>query len=396
MRPLPRGYTVTAAEVTEAAEVEVEEDPLDRELDRIRQRRTGQRRFFRGTFDDWTLLVGVISGIVFFGGMMVLSSGMIAAESITLDQTLSKTPIDPGGECQDQKGEVWIRAYGDHDSLVVKSNNAPSSGTILVAHLNLENSNETLISSYHGGIADIRSEIEIDDSISEGNYLLEATLYYSESEDSFEDIDNESSFLSISDSLTNLNSKQFPVEIKTVKTGGLFNRAESVEAVVTDDEPRTCLSIQDFGTMGWLLMGAEWVGGRETAMLFGSDEGAPAWWLALVSLGMSIFFLCVQYPLMHRLYHRDADDLLSKAQTKRLIERTIASIEGELRCKIDFDQMRLQDRPISIDVIVPYKTTGKTIASPIDVRAEITKKLLEEFAVFGEMRPLQILSLIHI
>ena len=125
-------------------------------------------------------------------------------------------------------------------------------------------------------------------------------------------------------------------------------------------------------------------------MLFGSDEGAPAWWLALVSLGMSIFFLCVQYPLMHRLYHRDADDLLSKAQTKRLIERTIASIEGELRCKIDFDQMRLQDRPISIDVIVPYKTTGKTIASPIDVRAEITKKLLEEFAVFGEMRPLQI------
>ena len=52
--------------------------------------------------------------------------------------------------------------------------------------------------------------------------------------------------------------------------------------------------------------------------------------------------------------------------------------------------MRLQDRPISIDVIVPYKTTGKTIASPIDVRAEITKELLEEFAVFGEMRPLQL------
>ena len=167
MRLLPRGCTVTAAEVAEAAGEEVEEDPLDRELDRIRQRRTGQRRFFRGTFDDWTLLVGVISGIVLFGGMMVLSSGMIAADSITLDQTLSKTPIDPGGECQDQKGEVWIRAYGDHDSLVVKSNNAPSSGTILVAHLNLQNSNEKLISSYHGGIADIRSEIEIDDSISE-------------------------------------------------------------------------------------------------------------------------------------------------------------------------------------------------------------------------------------
>ena len=390
MSLLLRGYTVTAEQVAEAAEVEVEEDPLDRELDRIRQRRTGQRKFFRGTFDDWTLVVGVISGIVFFGGMMILSSGIIAADSIVLDQTLSKTPIDPGGECQDQKGEVWIRAYGDHDNLVVKSNNAPSSATILVVLLTLDEDSDPLISSYQGGIEDIRSEIEIGDSISEGNYLMSATLFFSESEDSFEHIDNESSFLLVSESLTSLNSKQLPVEVKTVKKGGLFSSEESVEVVVTDDEPRTCLSIQDFGTMGWLLMGAEWVGGRETAMLFGSDEGAPAWWLALVSLGMSIFFLCVQYPLMHRLYHRDVEDLLSKAQTKRLIERTIASVQEELRCKVDFEQMRLQDRPISIDVIVPYTTTGKTIASPIDVRAEITKELLEEFAVFGEMRPLQL------
>tara|TARA_B100000686_G_scaffold188686_1_gene195419 strand:+ start:39 stop:2117 length:2079 start_codon:yes stop_codon:yes gene_type:complete len=390
MSLLLRGYTVTAEQVAEAAEVEVEEDPLDRELDRIRQRRTGQRKFFRGTFDDWTLVVGVISGIVFFGGMMVLSSGMIASDSIGLDQTLSKTPIDPGGECQDRKGEVWIEAYGAHDILVVKSNNAPTTGTILVSHLTPESGAEPLISSYEGGIEDIVSEIEIDDSVSEGHYLLTATLFYSESEDSLEHIDNESSYLSVSDSLNNLNSKQFPVEVKIVKTGSLLNRVDSAEIEVTNTDPRTCMSIQEFGVMGWLLMGAEWVGGRETAMLYGSDEGAPAWWLALVSLGMSIFFLCVQYPLMHRLYHRDADDLLSKAQTKRLIERTIASVEGELRCKVDFEQMRLQDRPISIDVIVPYQTTGKTIASPIDVRAEITKELLEEFAVFGEMRPLQL------
>ena len=254
MSLLLRGYTVTAEQVAEASEVEVEEDPLDRELDRIRQRRTGQRRFFRGTFDDWTLAVGVISGIVFFGGMMVLSSGIIAADSIVLDQTLSKTPIDPGGECQDQKGEVWIRAYGDHDNLVVKSNNAPSSATILVVLLTLDEDSDPLISSYQGGIEDIRSEIEIGDSISEGNYLMSATLFFSESEDSFEHIDNESSFLLVSESLTILNSKQLPVEVKTVKKGGLFNSEESVEVVVTDDEPRTCLSIQDFGTMGWLLM----------------------------------------------------------------------------------------------------------------------------------------------
>ena len=81
MSPLLRGYTVTAAQVAEAAGVEVEEDPLDRELDRIRQRRTGQRRFFRGTFDDLTLVVGVISGIVFFGGMMIFSTGLLKSKT---------------------------------------------------------------------------------------------------------------------------------------------------------------------------------------------------------------------------------------------------------------------------------------------------------------------------
>ena len=36
----------------------------------------------------------------------------------------------------------------------------------------------------------------------------------------------------------------------------------------------------------------------------------PPWFMALVSMGMSVFFLCVQYPLMHRLYHRETDDVL--------------------------------------------------------------------------------------
>lgn len=137
-------------------------------------------------------------------------------------------------------------------------------------------------------------------------------------------------------------------------------------------------------------MAAEWGGGRETAMLWGGSAGIPAWWLAFVSLGMSIFFLCVQYPLMHRLYHRDDADLLTTPQMRRLIERTIRRVSEDLRFDVDFDEMKLQDRPISIDVYLPYSTTGKTIATPIDVRTEITKYLLEEYAVFGEMRPLQL------
>ena len=390
MRPLPRDYIVTAAQVAEAAGEEVEEDPLDRELDRIRQRRTGQRRFFRGTFDDLTLVVGVISGIVFFGGMMIFSTGFLAPDSIALDQTLSKTPLDRGGECLDREGEVWINIWGDHDMVVVKSNNAPAGATIVVSHLTVVGGSEPILSTYTGGSGDIRSETNLDESIPEGEYHLTATLYQLESVDSLEEVDNQSEYESISDSLTSLSTKDVDVEVKTVKSGSLFNRVDAIEAHVNDDDPRSCFTMEQMGEWGWVLMGAEWVGGRETAMLLGGNAGVPAWWLAFISLGMSIFFLCVQYPLMHRLYHRDADDLLSKAQTKRLIERTIFSVQGELRCKVDYEQMRLQDRPISIDVIVPYKTTGKTIASPIDVRAEITKELLEEFAVFGEMRPLQL------
>ena len=368
----------------------MEENPLDRELDRIRQRRTGQKKFFRGTFDDLTLAIGIISGIVFFGGMMVLSAGQLASDSITLDQTLSKTPLDPSGECLDMEGEVWIKIWGDHDMVVVKSNNAPSDATLVTSHLTPVGGGDPLVSTYTGGSGDIRSEIHLDDSIPEGQYLLSATLYHSDSVDSLDEVDNQSEYESVFDSLTSLSTKQVDVEIKTVETGSLFNRIESKEADVIDDDPRSCYTMEQMGEWGWVLMGAEWVGGRETAMLLGGNAGVPAWWLAFISLGMSVFFLCVQYPLMHRLYHRDADDLLSTAQMRRLIERIITGVAEELRCEVDFEQMRLQDRPISIDVIVPYKTTGRTIASPIDVRAEVIKELLEEFAVFGEMRPLQL------
>ena len=46
-----------------------------------------------------------------------------------------------------------------------------------------------------------------------------------------------------------------------------------------------------------------------------------------------------------------------------------------------------------IDVIIPYEVTSKTIAEATDIRAGFTKDLLEEFAIFNEMRPLQIKSI---
>ena len=66
-------------------------------------------------------------------------------------------------------------------------------------------------------------------------------------------------------------------------------------------ESRDCFTMTATGYWGWAPMAAEWAGGRELLCLLasGSGAGVSAWWMASISLGMSIFFLCVQYPLMH-------------------------------------------------------------------------------------------------
>ena len=110
----------------------------------------------------------------------------------------------------------------------------------------------------------------------------------------------------------------------------------------------------------------------------------------MVSLGRSVFFLCVQYPLMHRLYHRHTDDLLSSEQMERLISRTIENACKRLQINPDLESIRIQDRAISVDVFNQYRTTRKTIMSPIEVKVTIIKDILNEFRICGEMRPLQI------
>ena len=65
-----------------------ENNSLDKELDRIRLRRTDKNKKFPKTFDDVVLIFGLVAGIVFFGGVTLLSSGMLAGDSIILDETL--------------------------------------------------------------------------------------------------------------------------------------------------------------------------------------------------------------------------------------------------------------------------------------------------------------------
>ena len=360
-----------------------ENTSIDKELDRIRLRRTDKNKKFPKTFDDAVLIFGLIAGIVFFGGVTLLSSGMLAGDSIFLDEKLSKTPLDTGGECVDNLGAVSFSIFVEnHDEVKIRSKNVQLDRfSVLVVKITNYSESESFIEFYRSDLGNVELSFELESDIQDGTYLLSAQIYQSSNDEELI-VKNKSSFDEVSSQL------QIKGDEKIVD---LEISGHSLE--ISDPEPRDCFTMTEFGYWGWALMAAEWAGGRETAMLTGGSAGVPAWWMASISLGMSIFFLCVQYPLMHRMYHRDIDDILTKKQLFRLIERTLIKSEEELRIKLNFEELKMQERAISIDIIIPYNTTNKTIGEATDIRAKLTKDLLEEFSIFGEMRPLQIKSI---
>ncbi len=308
---------------------------------------------------------------------------MLAGDSIILDETLSKTPLDTGGECVDNLGAVSFSIFiENHDDVKVMSKNVLlDKFSVLVVKINNYTDSEPYFEYYESGIGNVDFSFELEEDVNDGHYLLSAQIFQS-SDDNELVVTNKSTFEDVSSQLQrNGDEKIVDLEVS----------GHSLE--ISDPEPRDCFTMTEFGYWGWALMAAEWAGGRETAMLTGGSAGVPAWWMASISLGMSIFFLCVQYPLMHRMYHRDIDDILTKKQLFRLIERTLIKSEGNLRIRINFDELKMQERAISIDIIIPYITTNKTIGEATDIRARLTKDLLEEFSIFGEMRPLQIKSI---
>ena len=374
-----------ASELESPSEMKIssENNSIDKELDRIRLRRTDKNKKFPKTFDDVVLIFGLIAGIVFFGGVALLSSGMLAGDSIILDENLSKTPLDTGGECVDNQGAVSFSIFiENHDDVRVKSKNVFSDKfSVIVVKITNYSDSEQYYEYYKSDLGNVDLSFDLEKEINDGHYSLSAQIYQS-SDDSELIVTNKSSF----DEVSSLLQKNGDEKIVDLEVSG-----HSLK--ISDPEPRECFTMTEFGWWGWALMAAEWAGGRETAMLTGGSAEVPAWWMAFISLGMSIFFLCVQYPLMHRMYHRDIDDILTKKQLFRLIQRTLVKSEENLRIRINFDELKMQERAISIDIIIPYLTTNKTIGEATDIRARLTKDLLEEFSIFGEMRPLQIKSI---
>ena len=377
------------------------EDKLDQELDRIRDRRENPGKSFLvntvvpKTFDDYTLVFGVVTGLVFFGMITLASSGLVLGDSISIDDTLSGTPLDPN-DCVDRRGEVWIKSWVQGDDLEIESHNLEPSMTfgILVAVWN-----ESSVES-DGGVGDPTltmgesgtGDLSIDlnsDGLEDGHYIVRIGILASDSDS--REWSEEEIVEAVASPGGLISFKELDIELHTTSSSSLFGSGETHrEMEKSDEETRACMTIQDMGVWGWILMGAEWVGGRETAMLTGGNAEVPPWYMATISLGMSVFFLCVQYPLMHRLYHRETDDLLTSEQMNRLLVRTIEKASKRLHIKPNLSSIKVQDRAISVDVFLPYNTSRKTIASPIDVKGTIIKDILNEFRIFGEMRPLQI------
>lgn len=374
-------------------------DKTDKNLDRIKARRSGKKGFFRGP-ESITFLGGIIYGIVFFSIMSTLSSGLLSSsvdDSVWLDQEISNTFLDPAGEeCLDSSGVVWINIWIDNDAKKIRMrvNNAqPFEDDAKALRLELWHSDgglkgERLIGNNSEGYFDFNP-------YPDGEYIVKV-FFHNLTGINMTNLTSEQEEFKIKTALLYTDESgpaTLPIEIHTKDPTFLpWDNEEVKEAQVTEKGQRVCLTYRQLGTWSWALMGAEWAGGRETAMLTGGSAGVPAWWMAFISLSMSIFFLCVQYPLMYRFYHKDIDDILSEEEIERVVQRALERCEKQLHLEIDWEEFGVRARSLSIDVLVPYRATQSLVIGRKDINAEMLKVVLDDFKLYGEITPLQLKS----
>ena len=367
---------------------------IDEELDRIRARREGVKRPFFSGPEGKTLAFGLVTAILFSAVIVLSSTGVVMADSIAVDQALSGTTLDPGQECEDRTGVAWLNIWvgEDHDMRIRLYNMGPENIVIHARLINpidpnaardLNPQEDPLV--VNGTLN--QTEIRLDTHhVNDSEYTLVVKVYNTTGLN----LTNDNQTALIGEKAVIENQRQ--VRVKDIETGGFMSLIGLSEGSVTkgiellDEEARACWTVQALGQWSIALMGAEWAGGRETAMLAGGSAGVPPWWMAFVSLFMSVVFLFIQYPLMYRLYHRDDDDLLSDEQTTRLIERTLQSTCDELHIRYNSELTEIEVKALIISIHVCYENTDRSFEKRESVRARLLKDVLSEFAVFGEMR----------
>ena len=137
---------------------------------------------------------------------------------------------------------------------------------------------------------------------------------------------------------------------------------DHTEATILEAGQRNCWTMPQLGRWGFVLMGAELGGGRETAMLTGGAAGIPAWWMAFISLSLSAVSLLLLYPLMYKVYHQDTDDMLSNKHIEHVVKTTVSKVAARLHITIDWEVYKAESRELSIDIMVP--TAPRKTRSP--------------------------------
>lgn len=416
--------------------IEKIEDKIDKEIETIRNKRLVKKtkRLLSG-IEDYTLFVGIAFTVIYFGMLLTMSSAVLG-DSTSIDHALSETFLDTGEVCDLIEDAPWLNIYSDNDRqvMVVESYNLNLTKTYELQweRTTLENGllGSGEITEYDENFNLTRkAEIPFGKDWHEGEYKFVAELFESENSietkvsdsESNENTNNSSTkdngtssnegngTNNTSINLNGINSNpkveiikhsnetimvaldnvEFKLEMEAV-SGSLFPWVESetqLSAKVTDAGARVCWGTQDLGNWAWGLMGAELGGGRETAMLTGGSAGIPAWWMAFVSLSLSVITLFILYPLIYKVYHQDADDKLTNEQIERVVELSLKYCAKKLKIDIEWDIFKFKVKELSIDVLVAYRTTNSTIASKIDVRAEILKEILNEFGIFRVFKP---------
>jgi hypothetical protein len=376
----------------EVPDPESKSDSLLKELDEIRRRRTdGDNRSIFAKKENPVLFVGVMYGILYGALILSMSSGMLG-QSTAMDHSASTTFLDIGDECNEIDDEPWIHIFPNEDAEVFSLNvyNLPTGYVSLTYNIVEEGT-----SSSSNATESIRA---LDDennrvhakadysSLDEGNYVVSLTVEMYETR---EDAENDS-IQPMMDILEK--SVDFELDITTKGFAFLpFGGDETVREVrITDSGPRSCWSVQELGNWGYILLVAELGGGRETAMLAGGAAGIPAWWMAFNSLSLSIFSLLIAYPIMYKVYHQEADDILSRNHIIRLVEDIITKCERRLGISIDHELVKVEPRDLSIDIMVPYKNTENTLSDSKTIRDEILREVLDEFALFHVFKPVQL------
>ncbi|MBT5595537.1 MAG: small multi-drug export protein [Euryarchaeota archaeon] len=373
---------------------------LTKELLEIRNRRSGDtKQNFLAKKENFVLAGGIIYTALYVLLIFGMTSGAFG-NSTAIDHSASKTFLDIGGECEEITDEPWIHIYPNEDAgtFSMYGYNLPSGyaeGTYTIEQIDesgvrvesWSNSSTRFISptgeSNSGRMYFSAPFIELE----EGHYDLKYSItVYNHSNSS----DPNTTIVEGGNEI--FKSVEFELDISKQALAFLpFVDSEKKHQVrLLETGARSCWGVQDLGNWGYVLIGAELGGGRETAMLAGGAAGIPAWWMAFSSLSLSAITLLIIYPLMYKVYHQDSDDILSRTHISRLVEDSIHKTANRLNIEIDWELYKIEPRDLSIDIMVPYKNTQSTLSDSKDVRSEVLREVLEEFAIFRVFKPVQL------